>query len=381
MAALVKSLKDDPEFLSLREIIAYDHVGELIIIGGNMRYRALKEMGVETADVKVISGDVSAKKLRSFVIKDNVPFGENDWDLLANEWEEAELEDWGMKIEQWKEPNKSIGDDDVSGVQEKTISQPGELFELGKHLLYCGDSTIQESYHRLMGTEKADMVFSDPPYGVSIGDKNKMLANFRKGGIESNIENDTKTPDELKSILTKVFKNVYEVMNDCCACFTCSPQGGELCMMMMMMMMSECNLATKHIIIWVKNNATFSMNRLDYDYKHEPILFTWKKTHKKIMKGEQRTSVWNYDKPQASKLHPTMKPVELIVNAILNNSDKGDIILDPFGGSGTTLIGSEKTGRICRMIELDPHYCDVIRRRYTKWCLDNNQEPGSGALE
>jgi DNA modification methylase len=117
------------------------------------------------------------------------------------------------------------------------------------------------------------------------------------------------------------------------------------------------------------------MGRLDYDYKHEPILLTWNKTHKFTGGGSQKTSVWEFDKPRASKEHPTMKPVELIENAILNNSEEKDIILDIFGGSGTTIIASEKNNRACRMMELDEHYCDVIVQRYIKWCNENSRTP------
>jgi len=144
-------------------------------------------------------------------------------------------------------------------------------------------------------------------------------------------------------------------------------------MMMMMMMMMEAGLEVKHILNWVKNAPTFSIGRLDYDYQHEPILFTWKKTHKKNMKGDHRTSCWFIDKPRESKLHPTMKPIAIPENAILNSSDKADIVLDPFGGAGSTLIAAERTGRHCRMLELSPRYCDVIVQRYVDFCKANDR--------
>jgi DNA modification methylase len=125
------------------------------------------------------------------------------------------------------------------------------------------------------------------------------------------------------------------------------------------MMMKDAGLEIRHVLIWVKNSPTFSIGRLDYDYQHEPIMFTWKKTHKRVNKGQFRTSVWAVDKPRESKLHPTMKPVALIENAILNSSDRGDVVLDIFGGSGSTLIASEKHGRRCYMMELSPAYVDV----------------------
>ena len=152
-------------------------------------------------------------------------------------------------------------------------------------------------------------------------------------------------------------------------------------MMMMMMMMRDSGWQVKHELVWVKNSPTFSMGRLNYDYQHEPILYGWKKSHKWVGKGKFNKSIWNIDKPRKCDLHPTMKPIELIENAVLNSSEKNDIILDLFGGSGSTLIACEKNGRKARLMELDPHYCDVIRRRYTKWALQNNKPLTSGCLQ
>jgi DNA modification methylase len=144
--------------------------------------------------------------------------------------------------------------------------------------------------------------------------------------------------------------------------------------MMMMMMMRDSGLECRHNIVWKKNAPTFSMGRLDYDYKHEPIMLTWFGKHKFYGKGDQKTSVWEYNKPLKCDLHPTMKPIELIVNAILNNSDINDVVFDAFLGSGSTLIASEKTDRICYGIELDEHYIDVIVKRWLKFMEDNNRE-------
>ena len=132
----------------------------------------------------------------------------------------------------------------------------------------------------------------------------------------------------------------------------------------MMMMMKDSGLPVRHLLIWVKNAPTFSMGRLDYDYKHEPIMYTWGKSHTFYGNGTIKCSVWPFDKPRKCDLHPTMKPVALVAEAILNSSKKGDIVTDIFGGSGTTLMASEQTGRKCYMMELDPHYCDVIIKRW-----------------
>lgn len=259
----------------------------------------------------------------------------------------------------------------------------------------CGDSTDPQDIRKLMGEEKPLLVFTDPPYGVAIGDKNRDLAEAGfGGGITENIIGDTLDPDALYSILVKAFTNLREACDESCSYYVSSPQGGELGLMMMMMM-KAAGLAVRHMLIWVKNAATFSMGRLDYDYRHEPIFYTWTKNHRwfgdysntviddskpidKMSKPElkellraylhqQEESTIYCDKPAASKLHPTMKPVKLIARFILNSSAKGDVVADIFGGSGTTLIACEQLGRKCRMMELDPHYCDVIIARWEQF--------------
>jgi len=208
------------------------------------------------------------------------------------------------------------------------------------------------------------MVFTDPPYGVAIGDKNAALDEVQKAGcITSNIENDTLSERELYGMLLAAMTNVREACADDACYYVTSPQGGSLGLMMMMMM-RDAGLPVRHVLMWVKNSATFSIGRLDYDYQHEPIFYTWTKSHHNYRGGDMRTTVWKYDKPRKCDLHPTMKPVALIANAIRDGTRKGDIVLDAFGGSGSTLIACEQTGRRCRMIELDPHYCDVIIKRW-----------------
>ena len=238
---------------------------------------------------------------------------------------------------------------------------------------------------------------------MAIGDKNKTLREHGfGGGVEENIIGDTLPPDELYKILVRAFSNLRQRAAEDCSYYVSSPQGGELGLMMMMMMMRDAGLPVRHMLIWVKNSATFSMGRLDYDYRHEPIFYTWTKSHRwfgdysntviddskpidkmskpidKMSKPELKEllrafispgeeSVIYCDKPHASKLHPTMKPVKLVARFILNSSQRGDIVADIFGGSGTTLIACEQTGRKCRMMELDPGYCDVIVERWEKF--------------
>jgi len=252
----------------------------------------------------------------------------------------------------------------------EAVTQLGDIWLLGRHRLMCGDSAKLDDVETLMAGTKADMIFTDPPYGVAIGDKNKQMNKFKKlkkGSIEKNIVNDCASEDELYKILLPCFVNIKNHLNDCAAVYVTAPQGGGLGLMMMMMMMKEAGLDVRHILIWVKNSPTFSMVRLDYDYQHEPILFTWNKTHKRRKLGKHQTSCWFIDKEQVCGVHPTMKPIALIENALLNSSDESDTIMDLFGGSGSTLIACEQLGRTCRMMEIDPHYCDVIIKRWEEF--------------
>ena len=211
------------------------------------------------------------------------------------------------------------------------------------------------------------MVFTDPPYGVSIGDKNAALNSVQPSGrCTTNIENDTLSADALYPILVKAMTNARLSCKDDASYYVTSPQGGELGLMMMMMMMKDAGLPVRHMLVWVKNSATFSLGRLDYDYQHEPIFYTWTKKHHNYREGEYRTTIWKYDKPRKCDLHPTMKPVALVANAMKDATKEGDVVIDMFGGSGTTLIAAEQMGRKAMLMELDPHYCDVILARWEK---------------
>lgn len=212
---------------------------------------------------------------------------------------------------------------------------------------------------------RADMVFTDPPYGVDYGAKNRLLNSFQPSGRKvRDIANDMLGKDELLDMLVKAFTLANEYGQDYCSYYVTAPQGGELGLMMMMMMMS--GLPVKHVLIWVKNRPNFSLGRLDYEYQHEPILFTWKHTHN-FYGGGIKKSVWEIDKELKCDLHPTMKPIALMENALVNSSKRNDIVLDLFLGSGSTLIACEKTNRICYGMEIDPVYVQTIIDRYEKF--------------
>lgn len=352
---LVASIKEFPEMLDVRPIVVNS---DMVVLGGNMRLRAAIEAGMKEVPVRVT--DWSEDRQREFIIKDNLSGGEWDWDTLANEWDTTKLEEWGLDIPAFAQADQGQEDDYEIPDEVKTDIQPGDLIEIGPHRLLCGDSRDIESVKYLMNGRKADMVFTDPPYGVSIGAKNRMLNSFQPSGRNlTDIEDDSESPEDLKNSLLPAFKNIRAVMDDSCTVFVTAPQGGDLGMMMMMMM-AEAGLKVRHVLIWKKNSPTFSMGQLDYDYQHEPILLTWGKRHKYYGKGHHKSSVWEIDKPRSSKEHPTMKPVELVANAILNNSKDGDTVIDFYLGSGTTMVACNQLGRVCYGIELTPKYCQVI---------------------
>ena len=226
--------------------------------------------------------------------------------------------------------------------------------EIHSHRLICGDSTDFAVIDRLMDGVKADLYLTDPPYNVDYTDGHD---NERK------ILNDHFDTDEQcgKELWLPAFSNALLHSNDCCSVYCFMPQGGTH--MMMMMMMGKAGWQVKHELIWKKQSIV--LNRADYNYQHEPFLYGWNKTHKFYGKGKfKNTSVWEFDRPTKSKEHPTMKPIELLAEILLNATEKESVVLDTFGGSGSTLIACEQLNRKCYMCELDPHYCDVIIQRW-----------------
>lgn len=378
--SLKKSILETPELLEARGCIVIEESGRYVVLGGNMRLAACRELGMKDVPCYILPESTPAEKLKEIVVKDNGSFGAWDFDMLANEWGDLDLVGWGVSIPpEWGAAAADAAETDSRGGQakddefdekeeqiEKKCSK-GDIWRLGEHRLMCGDSTDEAAIKRLMDGDKADMVFTDPPYGVSIGDKNAALNSVQKAGrCCKNIENDTLSADELYPILVKAMTNARLSCKEDACYFVTSPQGGELGLMMMMMM-KDAGLPVRHMLVWEKNSATFSLGRLDYDYQHEPIFYTWTKKHHNYRKGQYRTTIWKYDKPRKCDLHPTMKPVELVANCLNDATKAGDIALDVFGGSGTTMIACEQLGRRARLMELDPHYCDVIIARWEKF--------------
>lgn len=348
---LKKSIQDDPEMLSLREVIAYDNGGELIVICGNMRLKALKELGIKEVPTKILPQDTPVEKLKAYTIKDNVGFGEHDWDALANEWDANQLEDWGMDLPGFEVAEEAKEDDYEVPETLATDIVIGDLFEIGQHRLLCGDSTDSDQVAKLMNGEKADMVFTDPPYNVNYEGSN---------GLK--IENDNKSNDDFYKFLYDAFLN-YEInLKNGGAIYIAH---ADLEGLNFRKAFNEVGFKLRSTIIWNKNALV--MGRSDYHWKHEPILYGWKDGASHKWNGDRKQStVWDCHKPNKNGEHPTMKPIELVSIAINNSSYNNDLIFDLFLGSGSTMVAAHQLNRKCYGMELDPKYCQVIVDRMLK---------------
>lgn len=291
-----------------------------------------------------------------------------------------------------KKDDPGAREDEAEELQAIWETAPGQIWEIpsesweGKHRVMCGDACSSQDLARLMGRHKADMIFTDPPYGVDYSSKNDFLNAADKGNRnQTPIENDAKTPEQMGEFWAEAFRALFDVAKVGCVYYVTGPQGGDL-MLQMLMAIKEAGWLLKHTLVWVKNNHV--LGRADYNYKHEPILqgykpgegfdvnhapvlYGWKKGSHRFYGDASESSVWEIPKPQKSDLHPTMKPVELIERALSNSTIPGGLVVDSFLGSGSSIIAAERSQRICFGMEIDPKYVAVILQR----CKDMGLEP------
>lgn len=329
------------------------------IIAGHGRVKAAQQLNLKTVPCVFIEGLTETQR-KAYILADNrlTELGEWDDDLLQGELEELadmdfDIELTGFEFEDYDEPKEIIEDDFSEEVEPTT--KLGDIWQLGRHRLICGDSTSETVVKKLTNGVKANLFLTDPPYNV---DYTEGFENERKI-LNDNFESDTECGEKL---WLPAFKNALNNCRDDASVYCFMPQGGTH-MTVMMMMMMNAGWQVKHELIWKKQSIV--LNRADYNYQHEPILYGWNKKHFFYGKGKfATTSVWEFDRPTKSKEHPTMKPVPLLCEVLLNATKEGDVVLDLFGGSGSTLIACEQLNRTCFMAELDPHYCDVIVNRW-----------------
>ena len=348
---LVKSVKEFPEMLEIRPIVVDK---DNIVLGGNMRLRACQEAGLK--EVHIIQADkLTEKQQREFIIKDNVGFGEWDWDDLANEWDTEELQDWGLDLPlDFAVEELEAEEDDYEMPDEiKTDIVLGDLIEIGEHRLLCGDSTCSDTVAKLMNGEKADMVFTDPPYNINYGNIKHPKFKVR------DIENDNMNKNDFKSFVQSFVSNIKLFCDGIVYCWSGQGEDGRI-----MFTVLDENLHHSTTIIW--NKDQFTLGRGKYQNKYEPCWFGWVDSGKAFTNDRTLTNVWDFKRPQRSDLHPTMKPIELCENALNHASKKGNKVLDLFLGSGSTMVAAHQLKRKCYGMELDPKYCQVIVDRMLK---------------
>jgi site-specific DNA-methyltransferase (adenine-specific) len=354
-AKLVQSIKDFPEMLEKRPLVCYtDTDGKYVVLGGNMRLKASIEVGLKELPI-ILADDWTEEQKAQFLIKDNVGFGEWDWEQLANEWDAEQLEAWGLEIPNFEETVIEAEEDDFSvpdsGIETDIVL--GDLFEIGEHRLLCGDSTQTDTFDKLMQGELADMVVTDPPYNVAYEGKTKDALT---------IENDSMGNEDFYQFLYDFYSALTTAVKKGCAIYVWHAASDVINFGKAMV---DAGWLLKQQLIWVKNIMV--IGRQDYQWKHEPCLYGWLEGGSHHWYSDRKqTTVIEWDKPQRNGEHPTMKPIGLFAYQIQNSSKKGDIIIDAFGGSGTTMVACEQTGRKARIVEYDPKYCQVIVDRMRK---------------
>ena len=365
-----KDLKpDDAEYIKIKNsIVKFGFVSPLVInkdmtvIGGHQRLKVLKDLGITEVECIVVDLDKTNEKALNIAL--NKIQGDWDEEKLEVLLQELKLDDFDTNLTGFdfdevdeilkdvtgsKEDNFDI--DSAYEEIEEPITKPGDIWILGNHRLMCGDSTHKDDIMRLMNNQDADMLLTDPPYNVDyVGKTAEALK----------IKNDNMDDNQFYEFLRKVFENMYIVTKEGASIyvFHADTEGINF-----RKAFKDAGFKLAECLIWKKD--CFVMGRQDYQWQHEPVLYGWKegKAHYFINDRTQST-ILEFDRPKQSTLHPTMKPIDLIAKLIKNSSRENDIILDLFGGSGSTIIAAEQLNRCCYTMELDPKYCDVIVKRW-----------------
>jgi DNA modification methylase len=339
------------------------------VIAGHGRLIAAKEEGFSEVPCVFVDYLTEAQK-KAYIIADNRYAEDAGWDeeLLRLEIEGLQGMEFNVELLGFEpaELNKLLtNDEDIqeddfdvdAELQKPALTKAGDIWLLGKHRLVCGDSTKPDTYKVLMDGKKANLVVTDPPYNV----------NYE--GSAGKIKNDNMGNEAFYTFLFDAFKSMEEVMAQDASIYVFHADTEGL---NFRKAFSDAGFYLSGTCIWKKQSLV--LGRSPYQWQHEPVLFGWKKKGKHMWYSDRKQStIWEYDKPKKNGEHPTMKPIALIANPITNSSITGCIVLDPFGGSGSTLIACEQTDRICHTIELDEKFCDVIVKRFIEQVSSDEQ--------
>ena len=333
---------------------------EMVVIVGHTRLLAAKTLGMEKVPVHVADG-LSDDQVRAYRIADNASGERTTWDkdLLPLELDMLKAADFDLTLTALTdemladmEDNDEVEEPEEVEPPAEPVTQRGDLIKMGEHRLVCGDSTNKDDVHLLFEDAKADMILSDPPYGVSYVGKTKDALT---------IENDALSEDQLVELMDKAFGWADDYSREGSYWYATVPAGP---LFMLFAQDWKDRGILRQVLVWKKDAMV--MGRSEYHYQHEPILFGWKEGKRHKNTDRTRTSVWDVPRPKASREHPTMKPIALWQLAMKDGSRKGEIVYDPFSGSGTTILCADQMGRKGYGMELDPSYCDVIVTRWEK---------------
>lgn len=336
-----------------------------VIVSGHTRYKAAKKLGLERVPVIVLD-DLTDEEIKAYRLADNKTGELADWniELLNDELQDLSLTDidmsnFGFDLNLFEDDKEAKEDGFDEEVPEEPKSKVGQIYRLGRHRLMCGDSTNSQSVKKLLGGVQADLLLTDPPYNVDYSSKD-FGGKDSETRINNQIANDKMTPDEFYKFLFSVFSNAKDNLKSGASFYIWF---SDLATVEFNNAANNSGLMVKETLIWEKNN--FVLGRQDYQHKHEPCLYGWVKGGSHSWYSDRKqTTILNFDRPINSNFHPTMKPIALFDYEIKNSTKSGDVVLDLFGGSGTTIMACEQNGRNAYVMEYDPKYVDVIIKRW-----------------
>lgn len=361
-----KLKKGDKEYEKIKQsLLKFGYVDPIIVnedltvIGGHQRLTVLKDLDYETAKCVIV--DLPKEDEKALNIALNKITGQWDEALLADLLLDLQESDFNLDLTGFEPPeiddilsnvhDKELSEDEFDVEEElkkPTVSRHGDIWQLGKHRVICGDSTKAETYKQLLDDRKANLVVTDPPYNVDVEE------------TAGKILNDNMSDGDFYQFLLSMFTQVENHMEDDASIYVFHADTEGL---NFRKAFKDAGFYLSGCCIWKKNSLV--LGRSPYQWQHEPCLYGWKKKGKhQWFSDRKQTTIWEYDRPKSSKDHPTMKPIQLMAYPIQNSSMRGTIVLDPFLGSGSTLIAADQTGRVCYGIELDEKFVDVIVKRY-----------------